>query len=72
MSLWLTPAELVELTGFKQRGKQRLELARQGLKFTVRSDGFPLVDRSLFQASGERLTKNQRRREPNFTVIGRA
>lgn len=71
MSLWLSPAEVVELTGFKQKSKQRLELARQALKFTVRADGFPLVDRSQF-SSGEPLTKNRRRREPDFTAIGRA
>lgn len=70
MSLWLTPAELVERTGKKQKRKQCEELARQGVPFTVRSDGFPLVDRSQFQ-SGEPLTKKQRRREPNFTAIGR-
>lgn len=70
MDLWLTPAELVLLTGYKQRRKQALELARQGLKFTVRQDGFPLVDRSQFQ-SGERLTKKQRRAEPRFSAIGR-
>ena len=71
MSLWLTPSELVELTGFKQKRRQCLELARQGLKFTVRSDGYPLVDRSLFE-SGERLSSTRRRREPNFTAIGRS
>lgn len=70
MSLWLTPAEVVERTGFKQKKRQVLELARQGLKFTVRSDGFPLVDRSQFE-SDERLTRNRKRREPDFTAIGR-
>jgi len=70
LSLWLTPAEIVELTGFKQKSKQRLELARQGLKFTVRSDGFPIVDRSQFQ-SGDQLTRIRRKREPDFTAIGR-
>jgi hypothetical protein len=70
MGLWLTPAELVERTGKKQKRKQCEELARQGVRFTVRCDGFPLVDRSQFE-SGERLTINQRRREPRFTAIGR-
>ncbi len=71
MSLWLTPEELYERTGKRQKKRQRLELARQGVRFTTRSDGFPLVDRAQFE-SGEPLTKARRRREPNFTAIGRA
>lgn len=45
MSLWLTPAELFERTGKRQKRKQCEELARQGVRFTTRADGFPLVDR---------------------------
>lgn len=70
MTLWLTPAEVVELTGFKQKSKQLAAVRKMGLKHTPRADCFPLVYRSQFE-SGERLTKNQRRREPNFTAISR-
>lgn len=71
MSLWLTPAELFERTGKRQKRKQCEELARQGVRFTTRADGFPLVDRSQFQ-SGEQLNSTRRRREPNFSTIGRS
>jgi hypothetical protein len=71
MSLWLTPAEVAELTGYKQKSKQRLELARQGFRFTVRHDGFPMVDKSQV-VTGDLLTRKQKKREPDFTAIGRA
>jgi hypothetical protein len=58
MSLHLSQDELIERTGYKQHPKQCKELARQGLKFTVRADGFPLVLRSQLEP--------QDRRRPNF------
>lgn len=62
MSLWLTKEELVDLTGFKHRKRQCLELARQGLQFRVRHDGFPLVDRWQFEqgqvAKGRQIEPN--------------
>ena len=51
MSLWLTEAELVELTGRKQRRLQVEVLAnmRPPVKFRIREvDSFPLVDRWQF------------------------
>jgi hypothetical protein len=69
MSLWLTHEELVELTGYKRRELQRRALAEMSIQFRSRPhDGFPLVERAQF----ETLTKGARRREPNFTAIGRA
>lgn len=66
MSLWLSEEELIERTGFKQKAKQCLELARQRVRFTVRADGFPLVDRSQFD-----LTPKGARREPDYSHITR-
>jgi hypothetical protein len=61
MSLWLTPEELETLTGYRRRGLQRRALAELGVKFRSRpADGFPLVDRSQFDA------KPMKRREPDF------
>lgn len=57
MSLWLTPQELVELTGKKHR-KQQIEVLsslRPAIKFRVRpEDSFPLVDRYQFQGQDKK------------------
>ena len=66
MSLWLTDEELETLTGRRRRTAQRAELARQGVKFTTRHDGFPLVPRSQF----ENLAKPVKRWEPTFGRTG--
>ena len=50
MSLWLSKDELIELTGYKRAGRQKLALGQMGLKFRSRPvDGFPLVDRWQFE-----------------------
>lgn len=62
MSLWLTEDELVQLTGYTQRKKQREALAELRLSFRSRpADGFPLVMRSLFETD-----RPGKRTEPNF------
>lgn len=66
MSLWLTQEELFERTGFKRHSKQRAELARQGVPFNTRLDGFPLVLRAYF----DRLTPTTKRREPRLDLVG--
>lgn len=65
MSLWLSPEELVERTGFRTSKRQCLELARQGVRFTIRHDGFPLVERYQF----ETLTRGKGKREPDWSTI---
>lgn len=52
MSLWLTDDEVTELTGLKQNPRRVKALAEMTPKvtFRVRSDGFPLVDRSQFES----------------------
>jgi hypothetical protein len=48
--LWLTPAELYELTGYKQRAAQTLALGLMNIPFRLRqADGYPLVDRWRFE-----------------------
>lgn len=66
MSLWLTREELETRTGYKRLSKMRIELARQGVKFTTRRDGFPLVDRALFEVPP---AKSAQRKEPNFAAL---
>lgn len=65
MSLWLSDDEVADLTGKRQRRKQCDELARLGVKFRVRGDGFPLVERWQFE--GQPVAK--RRREPNWDAV---
>jgi hypothetical protein len=64
MSLWLTEDELIELTGYRQREKQRRALAELRVQFRSRpADGFPLVARALFTVTDSKPVK---RAEPNF------
>ena len=50
MSLWLSKEEIIELTGYKRAGRQKLALTQMGVKFRSRPlDGFPLVDRWQFE-----------------------
>jgi len=69
MSLWLSKEELVELTGYKRAGRQKLALGQMGLKFRIRPvDGFPLVDRWQFE--GETLKPGgQMSRQPNWYAM---
>ncbi len=43
--MFLNKDELFELTGYKRRSAQALELAKRGYEFEQRSDGFILVHR---------------------------
>jgi hypothetical protein len=64
MSLWLTDDELIELTGYRQRDRQRKALAELRVSFRSRpADGFPLVMRSQFTTTDSKPAK---RAEPNF------
>src|SRR6185437_5907345 len=68
MSLWLTPEELYDLTGYKHKNSQKMALGKMQVPFRSRqADGYPLVDRSLF--SGQTLTQPTRRREPKLEFV---
>lgn len=50
MSLWLDDDELTTLTGYKLRSQRYEALAQLRVPFKRRpADGFPLVERALFQ-----------------------
>ena len=67
--LWLNDDELIELTGYRRRDKQRVALAQMGVKFRSRpSDGFPLVERWQFEGDGK-LMRKERRTEPNWGAL---
>ena len=70
MSLWLSKEELIELTGYKNRTRQKLALGQMGLKFRSRPlDGFPLVDRGQSEREVIRSQRNKRPAEPNWGAI---
>jgi hypothetical protein len=73
MSLWLSKEELVELTGYKRAGRQKLALGQMGLKFRTRPlDGFPLVDRWQFEGGMVTPRSQIWRHEPNWDGIDRS
>jgi len=70
MSLWLSKDELVELTGYKRTGRQKLALGQMGLRFRSRPlDGFPLVDRWQFEGEITRPQGKMWRRETNWDAM---
>ena len=70
MSLWLSKEELIELTGYKRAGRQKLALGQMGLKFRSRPlDGFPLVDRWQFEGEITRPRVKVWRQEPEWDAI---
>ena len=67
MSLWLSKDELIELTGYKRAGRQKLALGQMGLKFRSRPvDGFPLVDRWQFEGESIGPRVKMWRQESNW------
>lgn len=50
MTICLTPAELLEVTGYKSARGQRGWLKAHGWVFTERRDGSPVVSRAYFLA----------------------
>lgn len=70
MSLWLTDDELFELTGYRQRDKQKRALAELKTQFRLRpADGFPLVERAQFEIG---LTSGRKRKEPDYSAVSKS
>jgi hypothetical protein len=68
MSMFLTPPELVELTGRRQPAAQRRWLADNGYAFDVRADGTNAV---LREAVLERHGIGPRPAGPNLAALDR-
>jgi hypothetical protein len=67
MTLWLTPEELCELTGYRTSRKQKQALAELAVPFRSRpADGFPLVDRAFFERE---LVGRERVRRPKLEHV---
>lgn len=63
----LTPAQLVELTGYRQKSAQVRWLRENGVLHYVRADGHPNVPESALEAPRE-----PSRRGPNLAAVRRA
>lgn len=60
MSLWLDDEELTNLTGYKLRERRYEALAELKVPFKRRpSDGFPLVERALFEGGPKAARKSR-------------
>jgi hypothetical protein len=67
MSLHLNEDELYEVTGYRQREKQKAALAELDIKFRSRpADGYPLVIREHYLSRDGKPAKSMKRTEPNF------
>lgn len=65
MSLCLTKAELVELTGWKRKKTQAKWLDEQGISYWIGGDGSPRVLRESILPKDMK----QRRTKPNFDAL---
>lgn len=68
-SMFLTAAEVAELTGARRRSAQVEELARRGYPIELNRAGRPLVLRSVVEARLGMTTKKRTGRAPNFGAI---
>jgi hypothetical protein len=71
MSLWLSAAEVCDLTGYKHKNSQKSALGKMGIPFVSRAlDGFPMVQRAQFQ--GQLTALPMRRKEPKLDWLKQA
>lgn len=66
--MYLSPQEIVELTGFKHRKKQVTHLTKQGIPFIVDRFGNPKVMYSSLENMGLSV-RARRPTEPNFDAL---
>jgi hypothetical protein len=65
--LHLNEDELYDVTGYRQRDKQKKALAELRIKFRSRpADGFPLVVREHYVNQGNESPKFLKRTQPNW------
>ena len=60
--LFLTAAEVEDLTGYKRFKKQAVRLAEIGIPFTPNAAGRPIVTRAIFVGTMNAATANKRPR----------
>ncbi len=64
-SMFLTPEELTELTGYRYPKRQIAQLRRMGVKFLQNAAGLPVVPRSSVEA---RISR-EKTVEPNWAAM---
>ena len=67
--MWLTDAELVELTGYERRADQRKWLVAKGWTFVVSATGKPIVLRDYAASMLGSQQTQQRHWTPNLAAI---
>jgi len=69
-TMFLTPDEVQELTGYKYPSKQIQWLQREGFAFRVAADGKPrLLREAVIKALGGKCSVKEKRTEPNWDAI---
>lgn len=66
MTLFLSDSELIELTGFCRKEKQKEFLRKNKIEFVEKRGGYPVVSRAIF-LNVDNLPKS--RVEPNFGAL---
>ncbi len=69
MSMFLTPDELKDLTGYAYKGKQAEWLGRRGWKFECDAQNRPKVLRTYAEAKMGANTRRATQAEPNFAAL---
>lgn len=67
--MFLTKAELTELTGYKVATKQRATLIKNGIRFTVNRHGHPLVLKKHIEEILCNSPSPHRRTQPNEAAL---
>lgn len=62
MGMFLTPAEVAELTSYKRYGKQVEALRKMGIPCRVNPSGRPIVVRAALEGAGKVVEAPQGRR----------
>lgn len=66
--MFLTDAELRELTSYAHRAKQVAELRRMGIAFHLNAAGRPIVARAVFEG-GNTVAPQPKAREPKWAAL---
>lgn len=74
VALILDPEEIRALTGRRRYRAQARALARMGISYRLRPDGFPIVSRTHFEAimSADTSTSSQRTTQPDWSAMDAA
>ena len=69
MSLCLSKEELRELAGYKQKSKVARWLRTNGFRSRMGADGWPRLDRTIYERVMSGANTSRKDAEPNFTEV---